>query len=695
MNRMSKFIDSVTQKILNLILPTTAFLIPLFFLPLTLDFFAPHKRILLVTLASTALLAWILRIVSQKKFHFTLTPASIPLIIVAVIFVISSFMQAPNVRQAFVGETATLLALTIIFITTTSTIKNSKFIKLTFNSLLASTSLVSIVAIAQFVQLGKLTGISWLGSPLFNPAGGPVNFMAVSVPLLVAVIAYIIKTKRANFFHILVVLLLFIASTTSGVSIYMNKLQFMPFTAAWVVAIGTLQNPVAALLGSGPNTYQNIYANLKPASVNTDQLWNINFMTSANLYLHLLTTTGLIAMLAYAFAGIKSTLAGFKKSDHNEHIVAYSVLLFVSLIVQLLLPPSIVMLTVSFLAMALIGLELKIGTKKPKSQSDLMSKFGLNMTSTEYKVEHTSEKYDLLFWFFGVLAVLLLAYNNFLIGKAYASEFVYTASIRAAAANDGAAVYNLQNRAISLKPYDSAYRISYSRTNIAIAASLSSAEDVSEDVQADIAQLVQQAIREAKIAAQLEPNSSIAWQNLATIYQQLIGTAEGADGWTVEAYGQAIALDPSNPQLRLAFGSVFYSAKNYDQAINYFTQAVRLKPDWANAYYNLAVAYRDAKQPALALQAMRVVVELLDPTNPDYQKAQDELETFREAAAQAKAEQEAQAAAKQEQGAEDQFITPKGEEGSNEAERLTPPEQEPTPLSQEELVLPEESAPEI
>ena len=80
------------------------------------------------------------------------------------------------------------------------------------------------------------------------------------------------------------------------------------------------------------------------------------------------------------------------------------------------------------------------------------------------------------------------------------------------------------------------------------------------------------------------------------IYRNIINVASGADGWTVAAYRQAITRDPNNPILRLNLGGIYYSAKNYNEASRSFADAISLKPDWANAYYNLSYALYQDKQ---------------------------------------------------------------------------------------------------
>jgi tetratricopeptide (TPR) repeat protein len=90
-------------------------------------------------------------------------------------------------------------------------------------------------------------------------------------------------------------------------------------------------------------------------------------------------------------------------------------------------------------------------------------------------------------------------------------------------------------------------------------------------------------------------------------------------------------LDPQNPIYRLNLGGVFYSLNNWDEASNLFTQAVGLKSDWPNAYYNLAWASYQKGAYQQAVNAMQNTISLLDPktSKTDYEKASKELEEFK------------------------------------------------------------------
>ncbi|MEK7111887.1 MAG: tetratricopeptide repeat protein, partial [Patescibacteria group bacterium] len=153
-------------------------------------------------------------------------------------------------------------------------------------------------------------------------------------------------------------------------------------------------------------------------------------------------------------------------------------------------------------------------------------------------------------------------------------------------------------------------------------------EILTEDDRSTITQHIKQAIREGRATVTLNPGRSGNWEILARIYQAIMPFAQGADNFAIQSFNQSIALDPTNPNLRIALGGVYYALGRYDEAIRVFELAVLSKPDLANAHYNLAVAYREKGEIEKAIEQMKLVLSLVEKDSSDYELAKTELENL-------------------------------------------------------------------
>lgn len=229
----------------------------------------------------------------------------------------------------------------------------------------------------------------------------------------------------------------------------------------------------------------------------------------------------------------------------------------------------------------------------------------------------------------GTIGGLLLAYFSYRIALA---EYLYGKALQEAAANRGNTTYTLMQDAIRQQPFQISYRLSYSKINLALANSIASKdkEQITDQDRNDIQQLVSQAIREARNAVALNPLMAASWENLSDLYRNLINVAQGADAWAIGSYQQAIILDPNNPQLRLTFGQLLYSLKQYENAQRQFEIAASLKPDFANAYFNLAASYQAQEKWQLAKRTLEITLNLVDADSEDFQTVKKELDKVEE-----------------------------------------------------------------
>jgi len=94
------------------------------------------------------------------------------------------------------------------------------------------------------------------------------------------------------------------------------------------------------------------------------------------------------------------------------------------------------------------------------------------------------------------------------------------------------------------------------------------------------------------------------------------------------ALKQAINLDPTSPVLRAQLGNFFLQRGKVDEALDQFFVAIRLKPDWAQAHYDLAQAYKKVGNSPQAQQELQNILLLLPQDLPQRKTVELELESL-------------------------------------------------------------------
>jgi tetratricopeptide (TPR) repeat protein len=382
--------------------------------------------------------------------------------------------------------------------------------------------------------------------------------------------------------------------------------QLPSFGTSWEVATETIKS--SPLFGAGPGNYLTAFNRFRPLSYNSTPNWNTRFVNATNFYLTVLTETGLLGFAGAAL--IFLTLFRAIRSGKSAHIIS-AVLLSV---VLLFVPVS----PVSFVIYCIV-LALSFPTT------------AVSFTLLSHKEGHgeipLSGRIPSIVAALPVLVISVIAL--FQCVTIVRAEALYQKALERAIANDGRGAYDGLRNTITVNPFVDRYRISYAQINIALANAISQDKNLSDADKTTVSQLVQQAIREGKAAVALNPGRAGNWELLASIYRSVIPLAQGADQFAVQTYAQAVALDPFNPLTRLSLGGLFYSAKNYDEAINQYRLAVQSKPDYANSNYNLATAYRQKGDTKNAQTFLDRTLSLVSKDSDDYKKVQKELEELK------------------------------------------------------------------
>jgi tetratricopeptide (TPR) repeat protein len=585
-------------------------LYPVFVLSSFNNPYAVPKEILLVGATSLALLFWVARTITSGSFSFKIGKFDLAVFLVMLSYVVSTIFRTQNKAEAFFlpGTTTFLLASAVLYYLINQLDKRSK--SGVIYSLLLSSVLLSVSIL--FTEVGFWTKIPQLPAFVKDPG---FNAFGSNLPALIYMISTFILSFTLIFKENDAIRKLFIGVSAAvillgGIILAKNALpgksqaiQLADFQTSWAVGIETLkQSPI---LGIGPGNYLTAFNMFRPTSYNQTPLWLVRFTTARNFYLTTLTETGFIGLFAFAvlFIAIYRVLRnGLRFSIEGAQVVSLiEKLSLTSLLVLFFLfpaTPNIVTLLFVFLAL--------LSSSEEKS---------VNMVTS-------SKAAGVLISLPVVIGVVLLGYFGL---KAIRAESMFQQAILAIADNNAQTTYNNMQSAITEYNRVDRYHASLAQVDMALATSIANKKNITDADKTTVTQLVQQAINEGKATVALNPQRSGNWEVLAQIYRSIMPFAQGADQFAIQTYTQAVALDPTNPNLRIALGGVYYALGNFDNAIDAFKLAALAKPDLANAHYNLAIAYREKKEYDNAITEMNNVLALVDKKSQDYTLAQNVL----------------------------------------------------------------------
>lgn len=401
----------------------------------------------------------------------------------------------------------------------------------------------------------------------------------------------------------------------------------LPFSISWKITASTFRD--APFLGTGPSTYLFNFTTYKPLEFNQQPFWNFSFNSAYNEFLHVLGTLGILGFSALVFISLVVLRIAWKNlspvvhegEQDSTHVLLPAVAISGILTIVLLLihATTVVSTVITFFIFAILMLS-------QRSIREKVMEFSLGIRATTAG----NRQFDL----FPVIIFIL-----FLVGAVPAfyqlintvrADYYHRQALAQANTN-GTLTYQYLQRAEALNPQVDLYRVDMAQTNFALANAIAiqkgPTEENPEGTLTDqdrqtIQTLLSQAVNEGRAAVILSPRSSRNWEVLGSVYRSISGVAQNSLAFSLEAYGQAIQRDPLNPALRLNAGNIYYTAQNYDLAIRFFTDAINLKPDYANAYYNLTIALREKGDLENAQRvAEQLLVVLQDNRDSDSYKA--------------------------------------------------------------------------
>ncbi len=677
MKKGSSLIIGICDWVMKYSIYTAIFLTPIFFLPWTAEVLDFNKQALLILLGFLAIFAWMLKSLISNKFEINLSKIQI---IVGVLFLIYLFstLFSINKQGSFWGwpsstsESLLSLIIFIIFYFLVSNVFSKKNILVSTIVLLVSAFIAELFGFLQLLGIFIIPSV-FTKSISFNTVGSISSlgfFVAILLPIIIVMI--IISKKQWRIFFLLQLvlsaLILFAINYPlmwwavllgAVVLMVLGAIKRELFDGRWMalpvffIAISLffiLLNPQISWLsrntseitlsqkasseislqaikerpifGSGPGTFSYNFLKFKNANFSQSPLWDVTFKQATSKAWSDLASVGILGLLVMLFLifvpvfyGIKF-LVGEKKmtsgATEKEGIKVYWVLvlgfsaaLSVNALMYFLYNPSFVILFINFIIVgglvSLVFHEKAIYELKPSSITTLVVTFIFTLV-----------------FIFG-LGIMILG------GQKYVAEVNHYQGLTTW--QEGNSELGLQKleKAASLNPSSDLYFKQLSQAYLAILQQkmTNANTEFSDEEKNNIQILIANSVNAAVAATNLNPKEANNWTNRGYIYQSLNGLIGDTTNWTMEAYEQALKLDPNNPYIltqegvanfiavsSLEVGQVEQKKSLLSAAKEKLEKAVTLNPDYSNGLYMLGLVYDALGQKNKAMQQFTKVQEL-------------------------------------------------------------------------------------
>ncbi|MFH0979897.1 MAG: hypothetical protein V1803_03060 [Candidatus Roizmanbacteria bacterium] len=602
------------------ILNAFVFLFPFFFLTLTQEYYVTNKLYLLAFAVLFLLLLSTIKLLISKKISWQKRPFDNLILLFLTAVSVSVIFSSPNKIQALLNPSfglVMMISLAILYFYL------SRINDLGSRIYHLGSFILSLLTIAFFFQPFKNISLpqnfAFLKSSAFTPLGSQLD-LAVFLGFFVVYQLSRLLTKKQLILNssllILNLLALFLTvyKLIPAIRQPADQLQLIlpPFSNSWYAALEVLKNPQTALIGAGIDNFSAVFTRVKDLAYNQSTLWSFNtFNLSRSAVLQILTETGILGLATFGLLIFNVMKSAFVKTTADKQFIFSFLYLLICLFI---FPTSLIVWFLFFISIAELSRIYNLGSNINKKIVDLS---------------------DLQPIYIGIVIISFgfIIASGYFLGRSYASEYYFKKSLDGVVKNNLKEIYENQRQAIILNPYMEKFRSNFAQINLVIANNLlqKGEKEITEQDKQTVIQAIQAGIAEAKAVISLNPQKAANWELLASIYRNIINVTKDADAWTVSAYQRAIVLDPQNPIYRISLGGVYYSSAKYEEASRLFEQAVSLKPDWPNAYYNYAWANFQKEDYPQAVNAMENALNLINPklNKEDYEKAKKDLEEFK------------------------------------------------------------------
>ena len=564
---MKKFAAKpIYDRLINLTPIVLTALMPLFFLPVTTEFFEFNKQVLLILATILLLVGWSLKILFGKQLDLSKSIVDMPLLAflgVSLLATVFSQSKADSIYGSTGRWFPSLLGcvtLVLFYYLISAGIDSFKTIKTILNTLIVANTLNTLVTILSYfgVYLGKA---QFLQIPNFTLTGSittTISMAAISVVLAATLMVYNSKNLKVKAAYLVAALLnivliglvnvwfgwallilgLMIMSVILrpqtlaqckpglavilGVSLLFGVVRNVPQTrgflsnpnypveivlplkASWSIVTSILGNN--PLLGTGPSTFYLNFTRYRPIALNNTNLWNIRFDKPFNEVLNVIAELGLLGLIAGIYLAVQVTYLVLRTSKANEDnylIRVLGVTVATSGLVYLFTYATTLNTFVLVLLLALLVRSLNLTEGFERlSKVYVLQLSKINKVISVTGLEVENVKHSPLKFIIFLPALLLSLYVGYMTTRSYLSEYFTRKSMYAAQNNSWDQVYRYQEAAIKASPIKDTLYNRHAQTILILANSIAAKGNLTDEDKTLVQNLIAQSINVSKVASE-------------------------------------------------------------------------------------------------------------------------------------------------------------------------------------------------
>lgn len=640
------------------------FLLPLFFLPVVPSFLELNKQFILVILVGIGFLAWVGKMAWLNEIRFKKNFILIPVLTLAGILSLSSFFSVYPSRSVwgeFGQESNSLISLIFFvafFILIYNNIKNKKDVYKIIFTLLIGGFFASFYGLMQI--WGKyIINNEAIKDSSFNTVGTVYLLGVYAAALLILTLSLfldnisralkiILVLLSAFFFFVLLTInlsliwkiLLIAVAIILGFSFMKassrnSQARLLPMIYLVLIVLVILINkPIIksqmptevypnyktsfkimfsswkedALLGKGPGNYQLAYRLNRPEGLG--DFWSVDFTGGNSFFTTLGTTTGILGTFSYMFLVFSGLVVFLKvvansvteKKDGGFMTIGVGASWVFLTAIMFFYFANMTTLMLWWLTLALMISIVEFNRKDDQNNEFVATS------------QNPRSSFSLSFAF--VLVIIGLIAAVYLQSQSYVAAAHFYKALEEDA--KGVKVENVMERLLKAVNLDASRDVYYRNISLAAFALANQrvaekGQDLSADDSAYVSAMIRDALKSADAAVMLNPEDSQNYVALASVYEGVIATMEGAEDRALDNYRKAIEYDPKNPALYQKIANIYVilsdiefsktqqqnqtaelpeKSKEYlAQAKENINQALKIKNDYADANLLLSSIY--------------------------------------------------------------------------------------------------------